>query len=140
MIGKIDHIGIAVRDLTAARRIWEEALGLAVDHVEEVASEKVRTAFLTVGESRLELLESTSPEGPIAKFIAKRGEGVHHVCFRVDDVEAALALARAAGLAVIGEAPRPGAHGARVAFLHPGSAGGVLIELAERPRGKKRGD
>src|SRR5262249_33815276 len=123
MFEKIDHIGIAVKSLAAARLVYEKALGLAVTHIEEVPTEGVRTAFLPVGESSLELLESTTADGPIAKFLAKRGEGIHHVCFRVDDIEAAVVRAKAAGLAVIGNAPRPGAHGARVAFLHPGTTG-----------------
>ena len=126
---KLDHIGIAVRSLAAAK-IYE-TLGLKVDHVETVATQKVNTAFLSVGDSNLELLEPTSDDSPIAKFIEKRGEGIHHICLRVDDIEAHLARLKAEGYRLINEAPVPGAHGCRVAFLHPAAGNGVLIELSE---------
>jgi len=127
---KLDHIGIAVRSLDAAK-IYED-LGLAVEHVEVVETQRVKTAFLSVGDSNLELLEPTSPDSPIAKFIEKRGEGIHHICFRVDDIEAELAQLQAKGYRLINEAPVPGAHGCRVAFLHPAAGKGVLIELSEK--------
>ena len=127
---KLDHIGIAVRSLDAARVY--EALGLEVGHVETVESQGVTTAFLTVGESSLELLVPTSPESTVAKFIEKRGEGIHHICLRVDDIEAHLERLKAQGYRLINEAPVPGAHGCRVAFLHPSAGNGVLIELSEK--------
>lgn len=132
MTTKLDHIGIAVRSIDAAK-IYE-ALGLTVDHVEVVDTQKVRTAFLSVGDSKLELLEPTSDDSPIAKFIEKRGEGIHHLCFRVDDIEAHLAKLKSEGYRLINEAPVPGAHGCRVAFLHPAAGNGVLIELSEKTK------
>lgn len=130
MPAKLDHIGIAVRSLDAAR-IYQD-LGLTVDHVETVETQRVKTAFLSVGDSNLELLEPTSPDSPIAKFIEKRGEGIHHICLRVDDIVAHLEQLKAKGYRLINEAPVPGAHGCRVAFLHPSAGNGVLIELSEK--------
>jgi methylmalonyl-CoA/ethylmalonyl-CoA epimerase len=127
---KLDHIGIAVKSLDAAN--FYEALGLTIDHVETVETQKVKTAFLSVGDSSLELLEPTSPDSTIAKFIEKRGEGIHHICLRVDDLETHLEILKAQGYRLINEAPVPGAHNCRVAFLHPSAANGVLIELSER--------
>lgn len=129
----LDHIGIAVRSLEAAK-IYED-LGLAVDHVETVATQGVRTAFLPVGDSRLELLEPTGPDSPVAKYIEKRGEGIHHICFRVANIEAELEKLKAKGYRLVDEAPVPGAHGCRVAFLHPSAGNGVLIELSQ-PEGR----
>jgi len=126
----LDHIGIAVRSLASAK-IYED-LGLTIEHVETVETQRVKTAFLSVGDSNLELLEPTSPDSPIAKFIEKRGEGIHHICLRVDDLEAHLERLKAAGYRLINEAPVPGAHGCRVAFLHPSAGNGVLIELSEK--------
>jgi methylmalonyl-CoA epimerase len=126
----LDHIGIAVKSLEAAK-IYQD-MGLDVQHVEVVETQRVKTAFLAVGDSNLELLEPTSPDSPIAKFIEKRGEGIHHLCFRVDDIEEHLARLKAAGYRLINEAPVPGAHGCRVAFLHPAAGNGVLIELSEK--------
>ncbi|HJW95388.1 MAG TPA: methylmalonyl-CoA epimerase [Thermoanaerobaculia bacterium] len=127
---KLDHIGIAVRSLDATK-IYE-ALGLSVQHTEVVETQRVRTAFLSVGDSNLELLEPTSPDSTIAKFIEKRGEGIHHICLRVDDIESHLARLKAEGYRLINEHPVPGAHGCRVAFLHPAAGNGVLIELSEK--------
>jgi methylmalonyl-CoA/ethylmalonyl-CoA epimerase len=127
----LDHIGIAVRSLESGARIYQD-LGLIVGHVETVETQRVKTAFLSVGESNLELLEPTSPDSPITKFIEKRGEGIHHICLRVDDIEAHLERLKAAGYRLINEAPVPGAHGCRVAFLHPSAGNGVLIELSEK--------
>jgi methylmalonyl-CoA/ethylmalonyl-CoA epimerase len=132
MIGRLDHLGLAVTSIAEARRFWER-LGLAVDHVEEVAQEGVRVAMLRVGESRIELLEATSPESPIAKFIARRGPGLHHVCLASDDVAADDARLRAAGFELLRDEPTRGAGGSRVQFVHPKSAGGVLVELAQAP-------
>jgi len=130
---KIDHIGIAVRSVESAAKAYE-AIGLRVTLRDEVPTEGVRVAFLPVGESHLELLEPLSPEGVIAKFLEKRGEGTHHVAFAVDDIEAAMAAARGSGLAVIDENPRRGARGRKVAFVHPKSTAGVLLEFVENPR------
>jgi len=127
---RLDHIGIAVRSIEAVK-IYE-ALGLNIDHVENVATQKVRTAFLSVGDSNLELLEPTSDDSPIAKFIEKRGEGIHHICFRFENIEAHLAKLKAEGYRLVNESPVPGAHGCRVAFLHPAAGNGVLIELSEK--------
>jgi methylmalonyl-CoA/ethylmalonyl-CoA epimerase len=126
----LDHIGIAVRSLEIAK-IYRD-LGLTIDHVETVETQKVKTAFLSVGDANLELLEPTSPDSPIAKFIEKRGEGIHHLCFRVDDIDAHLERLKAEGYRLINEHPVPGAHGCRVAFLHPAAGNGVLIELSEK--------
>jgi methylmalonyl-CoA/ethylmalonyl-CoA epimerase len=126
----LDHIGIAVKSL-AASKIYED-LGLDVQHVETVETQKVKTAFLSVGDANLELLEPTSPDSPIAKFIEKRGEGIHHICLRVENLERHLARLSERGYRLINEAPVPGAHGCRVAFLHPSAGNGVLIELSEK--------
>lgn len=127
---KIDHLGIAVPSLAEAIRAYE-ALGFTVQSTEEVPSEKVRVAFLPVGESRLELLEPTEAGSVIARFLQKRS-GLHHVCVLVEDIEAALAELRAKGVSLIDETPRPGAGGSRVAFVHPRAAGGVLLELKQK--------
>ena len=127
---KLDHVGIAVKSIDAAKKIYED-LGLTIAHVETVETQKVRTAFLSVGDANLELLEPSGPDSTIAKYIEKRGEGIHHLCFRVDDIEAHLARLQERGYRLINEAPVPGAHGCRVAFLHPAAGNGVLIELSE---------
>jgi methylmalonyl-CoA epimerase len=132
-VSKIDHLGIAVRDLAAASKRFELLLGGRPGGEEEVPTEKVRVKFFTVGESHFELLEPTSAESPIAKFLEKRGEGIHHICLSVDDVAAEVARLRAAGFDFVGEAPRPGAGGHKVAFIHPKSAGGILVELSQAP-------
>ena len=126
----LDHIGIAVRSLETAR-IYA-ALGLSIDHVESVETQGVKTAFIRVGDANLELLEPLSPDSPVAKFIEKRGEGIHHICFRVTNLESHLARLQKQGFRLIHEAPVPGAHGCRVAFLHPAAGNGVLIELSEK--------
>jgi methylmalonyl-CoA/ethylmalonyl-CoA epimerase len=128
---KVDHLGIAVRSLDEAVRTYER-LGFQVESVHEVPTEKVRAAFLPVGESRLELLEPTEPGSVIARFLEKRS-GLHHVCVLVEDIEAAMAELRAAGVELLDQRPRPGAGGSRVAFVHPRSAAGVLLELKEAP-------
>ena len=127
---KLDHIGIAVKSLDAAR-IYT-ALGLKIDHVENVETQGVKTAFIEVGDANLELLEPLSPDSPVAKFIDKRGEGIHHICFRVTDIESHLRRLKQQGFRLINEVPVPGAHGCRVAFLHPAAGNGVLIELSEK--------
>jgi methylmalonyl-CoA/ethylmalonyl-CoA epimerase len=131
MFTKLDHVGIAVRSLAAALPGFEAALGVRASDEEVVADQKVRVVFLKTGEAGVELLEPTAPDGPIGKFLEKRGEGIHHLSFEVDDLEAALARCRAAGLTLIDETPRAGAAGKRIAFLHPKSTNGVLIELSE---------
>ncbi len=129
MITRIDHLGIAVRSLAEAIDYYEGALGLKCGRTEEVASQKVRTAFFEVGGVHLELLEPTSPDSPIAAFLEKRGEGIHHVAFATDDVSAQLGVAREAGVRLIHETPFEGAAGKLVAFLHPKSTFGVLTEF-----------
>ncbi|WP_202319625.1 methylmalonyl-CoA epimerase [Archaeoglobus neptunius] len=130
MIRKIDHIGIAVRSLDDAAKTYE-SLGFRVEETEEVAEQKVRVAMLPVGESRIELLEATSEDSAIAKFISSRGEGIHHIAVNVENIEEALKKARDAGLKLIDEKPRIGAGGKRVAFIHPKSTHGVLLEFVE---------
>lgn len=129
----IDHIGIAVASLDEALKFWERSLGIKCTGIEEVAEQKVRTAFLPLGDTEVELLEATDPESPVAKFIEKRGEGIHHLAVRVENLEEALEKMKALGLRMIDEKPRYGAGGARIAFVHPKTAGGVLLELSERP-------
>ena len=128
---KIDHVGVAVPSIDDALAIYG-ALGLAEAKREVVPGQKVTVAFLPVGESRVELLEPTSPDSPVAKFLEKRGGGIHHLCFAVEDLEAALADLSAKGFRLIHSSPVPGADGKRVAFLHPEAGGGVLIELSEK--------
>jgi methylmalonyl-CoA/ethylmalonyl-CoA epimerase len=130
-ITRVDHIGIAVKSIVESLKVYE-ALGLKSVGVEEVADQKVRVAFLPLGEAEIELLESTSPDGPVAKYIEKNGEGIQHLALRVDNLEAALAELKAQGVRLIDEKPRYGAGGAKIAFAHPRSTGGVLLELSER--------
>lgn len=129
----IEHIGIAVKDLSAAIKHYEQVFGLTCYGIEEVADQKVKTAFFKVGGTKIELLESTSPDGPIARFIEKKGEGIHHVAFAVDEVAAALKHATSKGIQLIDAQPRKGAEGLNIAFLHPKSTMGVLTELCEHP-------
>ena len=133
VIRKIDHIAIIVRSIEEALQVYEGALGLELTDVKEVPEQAVRVAFLPVGESKIELVEPLTADGGVARFLEKRGEGLHHICLEVDDIEAALQDLAAQGVRLIDEQPRQGAHG-RVAFLHPKSAHGVLIELIEKPR------
>ena len=128
---KIEHIGIATRGLDEALSFWRDALGLEVVHTEVVEEQKVRVAMLPVGEPRIELLEPTAADSPVAKFLEKRGAGIHHVAVRVDDIRAALERLKESGARLIDEAPRVGADNCLVAFVHPSSAGGVLLELVE---------
>lgn len=129
----IDHIGIAVASIEESLKFWEQSLGIKCTEIEEVAEQKVKTAFLPLGDTEVELLEATDPESPVAKFIEKKGEGIHHLAIRVANLEEALAKMKALGLKLIDEKPRYGAGGARIAFVHPKTAGGVLLELCERP-------
>ena len=128
---KIEHIGIATRGLDDALGFWRDALGLELQDVEEVAEQGVRVAMLPIGETRVELLEPTSEASPIAKFLEKRGAGIHHIAVRVDDIRVTLARLKEQGLRLIDEVPRRGAGGCLVAFIHPSSANGVLLELVE---------
>ena len=131
---RLDHIGIAVSSIDQAVGVYE-ALGLKETRRELVGSQAVRTAFLPIGDTRLELLEPVGPDSPVAKFLAKRGPGIHHVCFAVPDLEGALADLRDRGFRLVDESPVPGADGRRVAFLHPSAGQGVLIELSEGTSG-----
>ena len=129
---KIDHIGIAVKSIDEAKNLYSGLFGLKHEGSETVAEQKVTTAFFPVGGTKVELLESTSPDGPIAKYIEKKGEGIQHIAFRVENIEEALAELKAKGIQLIDEKPRRGARGAKIAFLHPKSTFGVLVELCEK--------
>jgi methylmalonyl-CoA/ethylmalonyl-CoA epimerase len=131
MIKKIDHIGIAVKSIEEASKLYT-LLGLKITETEVVEEQKVKVAFLPTGDSEVELLESTDPDGPVARFIAAKGEGIQHIAFRVDDIEAALAALKEAGVRLIDEKPRRGAGGAKIAFLHPKETFGTLVELCQR--------
>lgn len=131
-IMKIDHIGIAVKNLDETLKFYKDVLGLELQGTEVVEEQKVRVAFLPVGDTEVELLESTTDDGPIAKFIEKNGEGVQHIAFKVDDIEAAIEEMKSKGMMMIDETPRYGAGGARIAFMHPKSTHRVLVELSER--------
>ena len=133
MIRKVNHFAIVVHNIEEALQVYEGALGLELAEVKEMPEQAVRIAFLPVGESEIELVEPLTAESGVARFLEKRGEGLHHICLEVDDIEAALQDLAAQGIRLIDEQPRQGAHG-RVAFLHPRSAHGVLIELIEKPR------
>jgi methylmalonyl-CoA/ethylmalonyl-CoA epimerase len=128
----IDHIGIAVKSIDQAGRFYTEALGLKIHDVETVADQKVRVAFLPITDSEVELLESTQEDGPVAKFIAAKGEGIQHLAFRVENIEEALAELKAKGVRLIDEKPRLGAGGAKIAFIHPKETNGVLVEICQR--------
>jgi len=130
MLEKIDHIGVAVKCLDEATAFYK-TMGIEPYHFEEVKSQKVRVAFIKIGESNIELLEPTSDESPIAKYIEKKGEGIHHIAYRVDDIYKALEMLKADGIKLINEEPMNGAHGMKVAFVHPKSVNGVLTELSQ---------
>jgi methylmalonyl-CoA epimerase len=132
MRATLDHIGIAVANLDEALAFYRDALGLEVEAPEDVASQRVRAHFIPAGEAALELLQATADDSPIAKYVAKRGPGLHHITLRVDDIRAALARLKEKGVRLIDEEPRPGAHGSLVAFIHPSSAHGVLVELKQK--------
>ncbi|MBU1171104.1 MAG: methylmalonyl-CoA epimerase [Proteobacteria bacterium] len=129
---KIDHIGIAVISIDTSANFWSDVLGLGITGQETVEEQKVTTAFLPVGDSEVELLESTSPEGPVAKYIEKKGEGMQHIAFRVENIDECLLELKEKGIKLIDQVPRIGAGGARIAFLHPKATHGVLVELCER--------
>jgi len=129
---QIDHLGIAVDSIDTGKAFWQDVLGLRFEGAETVAEQKTTTAFFPVGESEVELLESTASDGPVAQFIERRGQGIQHIAFRVADINAALGELKAKGIRLIDETPRIGAGGAQIAFLHPKATGGVLVELCQR--------
>ena len=131
MTNKINHIGIAVTSLEKSIPFYQDILGMRLEGTEEVSDQKVRVAFLAVGESRIELLEPTSPDSPVAKFLEKNGEGVHHIAYQVDDIAKTLAQFKAQGVRLVDEHPRKGAHHSLIAFLHPRATGGVLTEVCQ---------
>jgi len=131
-IKHIDHIGIAVKSIAQAGKFYTDVLGLEIQEIETVAEQKVNVAFLPITDSEVELLESIEPDGPVAKYIDSRGEGVQHIAFRVEDIDAALAEMKAKGVRLIDTTPRKGAGGARIAFIHPKETHGVLVEICER--------
>lgn len=130
--GKVDHIGIAVKSIEESKKLYVDILGLTVTGEETVEEQKVKVCFIPCGDSEIELLESTSPDGPVAKFIEARGEGIQHLAVRVDDIEAAIAEMKEKGMRMLDEKPRYGAGGAKIAFVHPKAANGVLLELLQR--------
>lgn len=132
MIKKIDHIGIAVNNLEESLSFYEDALGLKVDNIEEVTEQKVKVGFLDIGDVHFELLESTSLDGPVAKFIEKRGEGIHHIAILVDNIEKSIDFMKDKGVKLIDKTPRKGAGGSKMAFIHPKSTHGILLELYEK--------
>ena len=131
MINGIDHVGIAVKSIDKAKKFWVDTLGLKLSHIEEVPEQKVRVAMLKAGETTIELLEPTSPDSPIQRFIEKRGEGLHHLTLGTDNLAERLKKLRSANVVLVDEQPRVGVGGAKIAFLHPKSAHGVLVELCE---------
>jgi methylmalonyl-CoA/ethylmalonyl-CoA epimerase len=136
MLTRIDHIAIAVQNIGDALKFFEDALGVQLDHTALEEGGRTRVAFMPVGQSEVELVEPQDSESGLAKFIAKRGEGIHHICFEVDDIQAALARLKDKGAQLIDETPRTNTKGMRYAFIHPKSAHGVLIELYQKPTGK----
>lgn len=132
MLKKIDHLGIAVHSIEEASKFYTDGLGLTCEHTEEVASQMAKTAFFTVGDTHIELLEPTSEHSPIAKFLKKKGEGIHHIAYYTDDIEGQLLLAQKSGFKLIHETPIPGAGGKMIAFLHPKSTHGVLTEFCTK--------
>ncbi|MBN2333349.1 MAG: methylmalonyl-CoA epimerase [Deltaproteobacteria bacterium] len=132
MLEKIDHIGIAVHDIEESSRFYRDMLGLEAHGVEEVPSQKVKVAFFKIGETNIELVMPTSEDSPVAKFLATKGEGIHHVCYASSNIEEDVQSLMEKGTRMIDESPRPGAHGARVAFIHPKSSRGVLTEISQK--------
>jgi methylmalonyl-CoA/ethylmalonyl-CoA epimerase len=128
---KIDHIGIATRQLDEGLAVWRDALGLAVDATEEIAEQGVRVAMLPIGDTHVELLEALSPDSSVGRFLAKRGPGIHHIAVEVDDIRASLADLKSKGARLIDETPRVGAGGCLIAFVHPSTTNGVLLELVQ---------
>ncbi len=135
MIKKIHHLAVAVKDLEAAARFYQDVLGLAFSGPETVAAQKTKVGFLAIGECSIELVQPTEESSPLTKFLKAKGPGMHHICFEVDDIEAEVKSLLERGVAMVDEKPRPGAHGSKVAFIHPSATSGVLIELCELPSG-----
>ena len=131
-IKNIDHIGIAVKSIEQAGKFYTDVLGLHIEDIETVAEQKVNVAFIPITDSEVELLESVEPDGPVAKYIEKRGEGIQHIAFRVDDINQSLAELKEKGVRLIDQTPRHGAGGAKIAFIHPKETNGVLVEICER--------
>ena len=131
-VKRIDHIGIAVKGIEQAGKFYTDVLGLEIEDIEHVSDQRVNVAFVPVADSEVELLESTDSDGPVAKYLASRGEGVQHIAFRVEDIEEALRELKEKGVRLIDQAPRKGAGGAKIAFIHPKETNGVLVELCER--------
>ncbi|HBF43142.1 MAG TPA: methylmalonyl-CoA epimerase [Desulfobacteraceae bacterium] len=131
-IKQIDHIGIAVKGIKEAGKFYTEILGLKIEDIENVADQKVNVGFIPITDSEVELLESTEPDGPVAKYIDARGEGIQHIAFRVESIEKALEELKGKGVRLIDQTPRKGAGGAKIAFIHPKETNGVLVELCER--------
>jgi len=136
MIKRIDHIAVAVHDIDEAAQFYTEMLRLDLTGVEVVTEQKTKVGFLKIGESNIELVEPTSEDSPLAKFLETRGPGIHHICLEVDDIEKEVEELKKRGARMIDETPHPGAHSTSVAFIHPKSAGGILIELNEFPEGR----
>jgi methylmalonyl-CoA/ethylmalonyl-CoA epimerase len=134
MLKKINHIAIAVNNLEEAAKFYQNVLGLNLSGVEVVTAQKTKVGFFKIGESNIELVQPSEPDSPLVKFLETKGQGIHHICFEVDDVEAEMKAYLAKGATLIDQKPRPGAHNSRVAFIHPKSSNGVLIELCEFPK------
>ncbi len=128
----VDHIGIAVKSIEESLKFWEQTMGIKCEGVEEVAEQKVKTAFLPIKDTEIELLEGTDEDSPVSKFIEKKGEGIHHLAIRVDNLDEALEELKEKGVRLIDEKPRKGAGGCKIAFVHPKTTGGILLELSER--------
>ena len=135
MIKKINHIAVAVNNLEEASKFYQTVLGLTLSDVEVVTAQKTKVGFFRIGESNIELVQPAEPDSPLVKFLETKGQGIHHICFEVDDVEAEVKAYLEKGATMVDQKPRPGAHNTKVAFVHPKSAGGVLIELCEFPKG-----
>ena len=131
-VTRIDHIGLAVKSIKEAGRFYVDLLGLGIEEIEKVEDQKVKVAFIPISEGEVELLESTEPDGPVAKFINSKGEGIQHIAFRVENIDEALEELKAKGVRLIDQQPRSGAGGARIAFIHPKETNGVLVELCQR--------
>lgn len=134
MLKKINHIAIAVNNIEEAAKFYQEVMGLTLTGVEVVTAQKTRVGFFKIGESNIELVQPAEPDSPLTKFLETKGQGIHHICFEVDDVEAEVKAFLEKGATMIDQKPRPGAHGTKVAFVHPKSSNGVLIELCEFPK------
>ncbi|HSB06693.1 MAG TPA: methylmalonyl-CoA epimerase [Thermodesulfobacteriota bacterium] len=135
MIKKINHIAVAVNNLEEASKFYQTVLGLTLSGVEVVTAQKTKVGFFKIGESNIELVQPAEPDSPLVKFLETKGQGIHHICFEVDDVEAEVKAYLEKGATMVDQKPRPGAHNTKVAFVHPKSSGGVLIELCEFPKG-----